>query len=161
MTGLFLAILAIAWIVVFLPAVLRARQATPYTSAERFKRRMRLIAPPRPLGRPLAGRWVVVPEPTEQRARAAFRRGQRRRRRILVLLATAALTSAGVAIVKGGPWWEVHLAADLALGLFVVLLLEAKRRRAERVAKVRRLERQPALEFRFNEPVRATGAERH
>jgi hypothetical protein len=160
LTGLFLAILAIAWIAVFLPAALRARRATPYSSAQRFKRRMRLIAPPRPPGRRAGGRWVVVPEATEQRARAAFRRGQRRRRRILGFLGLAAVVSGVVAAVKGGSWWELHLALDASLGLFVILLLEAKRRRAERASKVRRLERGPALDFRFNEPARATGAER-
>jgi hypothetical protein len=41
-----------------------------------------------------------------------------------------------IALLSGGSYWEVQLAFDASLALYVVLLLDAKRRRAERVEKV-------------------------
>ena len=155
LTLIFLGLLALAWIAVFLPAALRARQSAPLTTAERFKRRMNLIAP-----RAGAGRWIVVPESYDRLALSSFRRGQRRRTKILIALLAAAVLTGMVAVVNGGGAWEVHLAVDLSLGLYVALLVEAKRRRSETVTKLRSLEsrrtaREP--EITFHEPVRAGG----
>ncbi len=134
MTGLLLAILVLAWIAVFLPAALRARRNDPLTATERWRRRMSLIAP-----KPATGRWIVVPESSDRLARAAFRRGQRRRKRILIFLVVSAAASAIVAIFVGGGAWQIHLAFDLSLASYVALLVEAKRRREERLEKVRSL----------------------
>jgi hypothetical protein len=155
LTLVFLGLLALAWIAVFLPAALRARQSAPLTTAERFKRRMSLIAP-----RAGTGRWIVVPESYDRLTQSSFRRGQRRRTRILIGLVVAAMLSGFVAVYAGGGMWEVHLAIDASLALYVALLLEAKRRRADQVTKLRSLEarrNQRAPAVTFTEPVRATG----
>jgi uncharacterized membrane protein YjjP (DUF1212 family) len=91
---------------------------------------------------------------------SSFRRGQRRRTKILIGLVVAALSSGFVAVYAGGGMWEVHLAIDASLALYVALLLEAKRRRADQVTKLRSLEarrNQRAPAVTFTEPVRATG----
>jgi hypothetical protein len=133
----FLAFLAALWMIFFLPAGRRARQQTPLPAAERFKRHLKLIAPPR---RIKPGRWMIVPPSEERTAAAALDRRQRRRRRILAFLVAAVVLTALVAVQQRGKLIEVHLIADAALFFYVALLLEAQRRRLERAAKVRRLQ---------------------
>lgn len=149
MTYLFLAALAVAWIAVILPALLRARQTTPLSAAERFKRRMQLIAP-----RPSGGRWVVVPESRNRLATASFKRGQRRRIRIFFWLLVVVGFSGVAALINGG-LWEAHLLADASLTVYCASLLEAKRRRLERFTKVRPLRRREPEYAHFFEPVQA------
>ena len=153
LTLIFLGLLALAWMAVFLPAVLRARQSAPLTTAERFKRRMSLIAP-----RAGSGRWIVVPESYDRLAKSSYRRRQQRRTKVLIALLAAAILTGVVAIFSGGGAWEVHLAVDLSLGLYVALLIEAKRRRVENGMKLRSLESRRAArqaELSFHEPARA------
>lgn len=153
MTFAFLALLAMAWIAVFLPALLRARQAAPLSTAERFKRRLDLIAP-----RSGPGRWVIVPESPRRLAQTSFRRAQRRRRRLLVFLLGAAGVSGVAALGAEGGLVEVHLAFDVSLAIYCALLLEAKRRREETVTKVRSLvarRRSRTAEVTFYEPAQA------
>jgi hypothetical protein len=157
LTALFLGVLALAWVAVFLPAALRARQASPLSTAERFKRRMQLIAP---AARRARGRWVVVPESYDRLARSSFRRGQRRRVQLLLILTTASALSALVALGSGGAAWELHLAFDASLALYVSLLLEAKKRRTERDTKVRALRSRRDAEIVFEGPAEATGGPR-
>lgn len=153
MTIWFLAFLALIWIGVFMPGAVRARRRTPLPAATRFRRLMSSIAPPRPAprhaaSRPAAmksrtdsGRWVIVPYSDERiRQRAAARQAQKRRRRMLVLLIASALLSAVAAVVRGQPWLEIHLMLDGALLFYVALLHETKRRREERLTKVRTLD---------------------
>ncbi len=140
MTLVFLALLGAAWVVVFLPAALRAHHQAPLSSAERFRRRLELMAPRHAGG----GRWVVMPEHPDRLAYSAFRRAQRRRTRILQFLLACVVASLGGALYAGGPLWEVQIAFDASLALYVVLLLEAKRRRREHNDKVRHLRTPPA-----------------
>jgi Flp pilus assembly protein TadB len=137
MTAFFLVVLAIAWVAIFFPAVMRARQEAPHTSAERFRRGMELIAPPSSGRR---GRWVVVPQSYDRLARSSYARGQRRRLRIFVGLVAAAGLSFVLAVIAGGSVWEVNIAFDLSLASYVALLLETQRRRLERSQKVRSLD---------------------
>ena len=105
----------------------------------------------------------MVPESYDRLRRASFRRGQKRRQQILIALCGAAGLSFLLALMSGGATWEVHLALDASLALYVVLLLDAKRRRSERTTKVHELRRRqvPAREeVAFYEPVKAA-AEPH
>ncbi|MEA2477176.1 MAG: hypothetical protein QOC87_1375 [Actinomycetota bacterium] len=82
-----------------------------------------------------------MPERYDRLARASFRRGQRRRTRILLFLVSAVVTSMIVAIVAGAGWWDTQIALDFSLAIYAALLIEAKRRREERFAKVRTITR--------------------
>ncbi len=134
MTIGFLGVLIVAWIGVFLPATVRARQTAASSTAERFRRRLELLSP-----RSSTGRWVVVPQNFDELKKAAFARAQRRRRRLLTILILGSLLTLMSATALGGGVWEIHLALDAGLALYVVLLLETKRRRIERKEKVRLL----------------------
>ncbi len=83
---------------------------------------------------------MIVPYSDERgRQRAAAKKAQHRRRRMLALLVATALLSAVAAVLRGQPWLEIHLMADGALLFYVALLHEAKRRREEKLTKVRTL----------------------
>jgi len=166
----FLAFLALIWIGVFLPGAVRAKRRTPLPAATRFKRVMTSIAPSRPsprhaVPRPSAaksrtdsGRWVIVPYSDERaRQRAAMKQAQQRRRRMLALLLAAAVTSAVAAVLRGQPWLEIHLMLDGALLFYVALLHETKRRRDERFAKVRSIERPVSDDAQVLSPVSVGG----
>lgn len=149
----FLLLLAAAWIGVFWPAVKRAKFDAPLSSAERFRRRLDLIAP----RATEEGRWVLMPEHPDRLQRAAYRRGQRRRTRILIFLAVACAGTLVPAMASGGGMWELQLACDASLALYVFLLLDAKKRRSERATKVHSIGRSratPAEEVRFYDPVK-------
>jgi Flp pilus assembly protein TadB len=135
LTLLFLIALGLAWIAVFLPAAIRAREMSPLTATERFRRRMQLLAPTRPVN----GRTILVPESPERLRAGAHRRDQRRRKRILESLTASVVASFVAALVVGHGMWQVHLALDASLGSYVVLLLAAKRKREEKRTKVRPL----------------------
>jgi hypothetical protein len=154
LTYWFLLVLALAWIAVFLPAAMRARQNAPLSTSERFRRRMELIAP-----RASAGRWVVVPESGDHLAGRSFRKGQRTRRRILTFLVAALILSVVGAIFAGGALWELTLAFGLSLALYVSLLVEAKKRRDERTKKVRRLQARTQTVQRAQPSIRVAGGE--
>lgn len=103
-----------------------------------------------------------MPESYDRLRRASFRRGQKRRQQILLALIGAAAISFVAAFLAGGAAWEAHLALDASLALYVILLLDAKRRRAERDSKVHTLRRRqiPAREeVAFYEPVRAAASD--
>ena len=97
---------------------------------------MSLLAP-----RSSQPRYVLVPARSDRLARAAYQRARVRRIRILAFLAAAAPASGALALFAGGSMWEVHIAFDFSLALYVALLVEAKRRRQERLTKVEPLVR--------------------
>jgi hypothetical protein len=121
---LFLALLGLVWVAVFLPAALRAWRRTPLPSAERFRRKQASLGV-----RSAPGRWVLVPQSQEGRIEAVRRRTQVHRRRLFVALLWAVVLSATAALFRGGALWEVHLVLDACLGIYVALLLDAKKRR--------------------------------
>ncbi|HEX2240052.1 MAG TPA: hypothetical protein VHJ82_02750 [Actinomycetota bacterium] len=83
-----------------------------------------------------AGRWVLVPAAGSRYGRRSFRRTQARRIRVLQFLLGAVAITLLAALYGGEGIWEIQLLTDLALIGYVVFLLEAKRRRQDRVVKV-------------------------
>lgn len=122
----FLVVLVLAWVVIYLPAASRIRGREPLKSAETFKRGLEVIGPagPKPAKKEsLASSLPVRVLP----ARAA----------LFAVLLTLALGSSVIAALKGGELWELHLAADACLALFVAWLLEEKHQRRKRVRDLR------------------------
>lgn len=130
MTFAFLGLLALAWMAIFLPAMLRARAEAPTWTTERFKRKMEALAP-------RTGRWIVMPAPHDRLRVEAARRRQARLKAILVGLLGAVAVTFVAAVVAGGLAWELHLGTLAIAGIYVVWLRDAKRRRRERARKVR------------------------
>jgi hypothetical protein len=101
---------------------------------------------------------VIVPYSDERsRQKASMKRAQQRRRRLLGLLGAGVVVSGVVAVMKGQPWLEVHLIFDGVLLFYVALLHESKRRRDERVHKVRRLAPRSDEDVRLAGPMSAGG----
>jgi hypothetical protein len=121
---------------------------------------MDLIAPAHT---PRAGRWVVVPAPTEILRNRHFVKIQRRRRRILEFLGIGSALSLVAALGFGGSLWPLTTAFLVSLSLYVVLLIGTKRQRIESAAKVRTLGTRSASEDEvvFHEPVSASGGSGH
>ena len=136
MTVVFLGLLALAWMAIFLPAMLRARAEAPLSTADRFKRKMEALAP-------RGGRWVVVPTAPERLRAEAMRRRQGRLKAILLGLLVAVLVTFLAGSIAGGAAWELHLATIGVTGIYIVWLRDGKRRRSERARKVRAIPRAP------------------
>ena len=154
MTVVFLGVLALAWMTFILPAALRARHAAPLSQAERFKRRLRLIAPARSSPATRSGRWVLVPDMSyDAETRERLARDRRIRSISLSILVASVIGSAVVGLVVGGRAWAVHLAFDGSLTLYLGLLIHARARRAEQRAKVRRLQAVRAAGALFVQPL--------
>ncbi len=132
MAAAFLVLLVLAWVAVCLPAAARVRNRGPLESTALFKRGLELIGPDhhqafvRSLERPTVD--SRGPKPLVVRWARVL---------VLAVLALAVVVTAGFAILNGT--WELQLAADAALALFISWLLEDKHRRAERRRKVKRL----------------------
>jgi uncharacterized membrane protein len=133
-TWLFLALLGVAWVGITLPAALRARRRTPLPSAEGFRRKQASLS-----ARSAPGRWVLVPQSPDGRVEAVRHRTRAHRRRLFVALLWACVLSAAIAAVRGGALWEVHVALDACLGIYVALLIDAKKRRSQPSKKVSQL----------------------
>lgn len=155
MTLVFLIVLGLAWAAVFVPAAVRARQRTPYSSAERFSRGMGLLAKPT-LRR---GRYVVMPQSTDRLTRSALRRSRARRRRVFTALVLGAVSTFLLALLVGVSW-NVHLVVDAFLIAYVALLLILKQQQidARKVAHISTPRAEQEVEF--YEPVHATGGGR-
>ena len=151
----FLLVLVVAWVVVCLPAANRARERSPLTSTRLFKRGLELI------GSETHGRFLreygglpqpsVAPPGAAARPRSVGSPAPSRVRWIPTLLlgclAAAVVVTGALAVVRGGSLWEMHLATDGALAIFVSLLLEEKHRKMERKRKVRSIKaRRPRTE---------------
>jgi hypothetical protein len=73
-------------------------------------------------------------------------------------LQVAAVGTAGIAFAGVDGMWVLHFGVDVSLAAYCALLIEAKRRRRERQAKVRPLRRQEPQYVDFFEPVHARRA---
>ena len=69
---------------------------------------------------------------------------RKRRRDVLFTLAGAATLTFPLAVIMGGPVWGLQLVCDLMLGAYVVMLVQAQQRAAERDDKVHYLPGRPA-----------------
>jgi hypothetical protein len=162
-TAVFLALLAIAWIAVFLPAALRAQHSNPLKTSNLWRRRMAVIAPTshgKAAGKSGRGpgRWVVVPatkRPQEdQTTQTPYYRSQRQRRHLFVFLLVATIVSGIAAVALRTPsMWEVHFAFAASLALYVLILIRVKERRAERAEKVRPLAGHRSADARLDDAV--------
>jgi hypothetical protein len=161
-TILVLFILAAVWAAVLLPPWLQNRsESRPADSITSFRRQLSVLSrsnvgphgmasmPVRP-PRPMMGPAYAV-----ARSRAAMSRldARRRRRDVLFTLIAAAGLTLLLGVILGGPVLLLHLAVDVLLGAYVVLLARAQRLASERVMKVRYLPRaagssEPALLLR-------------
>jgi hypothetical protein len=166
-TLLVLFILAVIWAAVLLPPWLQSRSENrPADSITSFRnqlsvleRRAAIVGPhrgahgARPAARPVARSAGMT---NVARQNAALRRSdvRRRRREVFFTLAGAAAVTMILALWLGGVVWALHLGVDALLGGYVLLLVQAQQREAERHQKVRYLaeRRRPA---RQPEPVLA------
>lgn len=160
-------ILAVIWAAVLLPPYLQSRsESRPGDSISSFQnqlsvleRRTTTVNPalrPRvqggPARRPVPQRAAVasshysVAASSARLTRAAARK---RRREVLYTLMGAAGITLLSAVALGGPVWALNLLCDLALGAYVMLLIQTEQRAAERQTKVRYL---PAQRQRPPEP---------
>jgi hypothetical protein len=155
-TLLVLFILAVIWAAVLLPPYLQNRsESRPADSISSFQRQLSVLE-----------RRAVVVNPSLQRSnaprsaraqttyapmtRVSRSEAKKRRRDVLFTLAGAAAVTLVLAFMLGGLVWGLHLACDLMLGAYVVLLAQAQQRATERDAKVRYLpQRSPAPEPAF------------
>ena len=96
----------------------------------------------------------MAPPTRENIERRRRERSLRLRRRVLVAFLAVAAVSALPALIAGGAWIEAHLFLDGALVAYVALLIELRRRAAERESKVRHL---PAYPEVGSAPLRAVG----
>jgi hypothetical protein len=148
MTDFFLLFLGVAWLLLLWPAAVRARRATPLSTATRFKRRMGLIAP-----KVRAGRWVLMPRSSQApdaEARGTRMRVLRRRKQMFTTLLLAAPLTTIAAVVWGGGAWIAPPCAAVVLAGYVAFLVVSKRRR-DVSREVRSL--RPRAEVDFTDPV--------
>jgi hypothetical protein len=128
-----------ASLAISIPAGIRARRSSPFSSAQTYKRRMSMIAP-----RSRGGRWVVVPDGhSAALQRVLARRSRRRQTRILFALALMAIGSGAWAVAGGSVAWPVHLFIDFVFVTYAAVVIETRRRQAEQRRKVRSLARHP------------------
>jgi hypothetical protein len=130
----FLLVLVLAWVVVCLPAANRARERSPLLSTQLFKRGLERI------GSDTHGHFLrEFGRSPEASPRPIATRVRRVPTVLFCLLALGAVGTAAAAIVEGGSMWEMHLATDAALAIFISLLIEEKHRKLECRRKVRSL----------------------
>ena len=90
------------------------------------------------------GRWVIVPDgQSAAEARLLARRARRRQTRILFVLVVIAVGTGAWALVSGGVAMAVHVAVDLMALTYGVVVIGARRRRAEQNRKVWSMARHP------------------
>jgi hypothetical protein len=139
---LVLFILAVIWAAVLLPPYLQNRsESRPADSISSFQRQLsvlerRSVVVNPALQRSNPSRTYTTSAPMMQIGRSE---AKKRRRDVLFTLAGTAAVTLLLAFMLGGLVWGLHLACDLLLGAYVVLLAQAQQRAVERDSKVRYL----------------------
>jgi hypothetical protein len=157
---LVLVILAVIWAAVLLPPWLQRRsESRPADSITSFRNQLSVLerragtVPGARMHRRPSRIDLTTPSPTVSYglarpsghvvppSLAAARRAESRRRRrdVFFTLAGAAGLTLVLALVLGGPVWALHLAIDVLLGGYVLLLVQVQQRQLERDHKVRYL----------------------
>jgi hypothetical protein len=138
---LVLFILAVIWAAVLLPPYLQNRsESRPADSISSFQRQLSVLERRSVMVNPSLQRTVPSYRPdTAPAFRLSRNEAKKRRRDVLFTLAGAAGVTFLMAIMLGGPVWGLHLACDLLLGAYVVLLAQTQQRLVERDTKVRYL----------------------
>jgi hypothetical protein len=117
-----LILLAIVWAIVLVPPYVRRRaEVRPGSSVMSFRHNLEVLGRAAP-GAPV--RAALPPAPGMPTTRAAARK---RRRDVLFTLAGAAGFTLLLAIAFGGPALLLHLGVDVALGLYVYLLVQLRK----------------------------------
>lgn len=133
-------LLALAWVVVLIPSVLKPRfETSPIDGVRNFERSMGILANTRS-DRQIPGRWVMIPKamptvPTTRRQRLIAKRRR---------LFTQVVAAAGVTFLLGiipvlRPLWIAHLALDLFIAGYAVYLRRLHAAEMTRRKVVRRL----------------------
>ena len=151
-----LLVLAVIWGAVLIPPMLRARsESRPADSIGNFRHQLSVLRRTGPTVVPPAHalripRFTAAPAPTYQMARTYSTEGARRartvkRRRDVLLTLVVAM---GVTLVLGmlPPFRAVlwlHVACDIAFGLYVTMLIKIRNQAAEREMKLRFLPSAP------------------
>jgi hypothetical protein len=139
---------AVSWAAIFFCAAVQAVRDEPVFTFGLFSNGMDRVIPTR-----VFGRWVIAPQSSGARdklPRSDFLRAQSKRAAFLKFLVTGVVVSGAVAWLLGSPYLEINVVADASLAIYLFLLLQAKRRRAEVKAKVRHIEtRLPRTQPRF------------
>jgi hypothetical protein len=143
-TLLVLFILAVIWAAVLLPPYLQNRsESRPADSISSFQRQLSVLErrsvvvnPALHRSAPATRSYTASMSPTPRYIRSE---AKKRRRDVLFTLAGAAGVTLVLAVMLGGTVWGLHLACDLLLGAYVVLLAQAQQRAMERDTKVRYL----------------------
>ena len=147
MTKLLLVVIAVMWIVVLVPPLLRSRSdARPGDSIVSFRRQLTTLqrsapfsgrsagghvtlghASARPLSSVPAARTMTQPV-ADPRAALARYAARRRRQSVLLLLAGACLATAVIAGSLYSPtWWYVNFLLDAVLAGYVYLLVRIRK----------------------------------
>ncbi len=149
MTKLLLVVIAVMWIVVLVPPLLRSRsEGRPGDSIVSFRRQLttlqrsapftsaapgRRITPSgevRVAGAAVAVRPARVPERVDTRAALRRLEARRRRQTILIALVGACVVTAVLAgSLYSARWWYVNFALDAVLALYVYALVQMRRAR--------------------------------
>lgn len=160
MAAVFLVLLVLAWLALCLRAAARARDTDVIGSTDSFRRGLEVIGPNhhsdfvKTYGRLAPVEAITSPEHAASPAGGDGIQGtgflgthspkplrvRHAQLAVFLALAAGALVTLGAVLLGGG--WELHLAFDAALALYVSWLFEDQHRRAvERKRKVTRLPR--------------------
>ena len=137
-------ILGLIWAAVLIPPILRARASQPHSdSVGDFHHKLHLLGHTNGSHRDRAEKRLSPATPLfAPRGRGPGRQSamQKRRQDVLLILAGACAGTLFLAVLTRQPLlFALHLAADVALGGYVYLLLQYKARTSEQRSKVRYL----------------------
>ena len=133
-----LVILAVVWVAVLVPPWFRGRkEGRPGDSITTFRRQLTVLERATPIANRQASRNSLTTRPGVVRvpprryvapATIATRRlARQRRRQVFQALVGMALLTGAIAITAGGMFLWVHVAVDLALVAYVILLIQMQR----------------------------------